>query len=139
MKLFSNVSRLGVCAFGLMLFAAPVSAAEFGDWDANADARLTSEEFRMNFEEVGVFNAWDENDDLGLTESEFETGLGDDATAFNTRFGDKAFDEWDVNDDDRLSNDEFYDGVYASYDSDGDKIIEEPEFGDIGDGGFWDV
>jgi hypothetical protein len=78
-----------------------------------------------------------------LTESEFETGLGDDATVFNTRFGDNAFGEWDVNDDNRLSNDEFYNGVYASYDSDGDKIIEEPEFGDIGDdigdGGFWDV
>lgn len=143
MKLFSSVSLVGVCTVGLMLFAAPVSAAEFGEWDANADARLTSEEFRTNFEEVGVFNAWDENDDLGLTESEFETGLGDDATAFNTRFGDKAFDEWDLNDDNRLSNDEFYNGVYASYDSDGDKIIEEPEFGDIGDdigdGGFWDV
>jgi hypothetical protein len=143
MKLHKNAFLLGACAFGLMLGAAPVNAAEFGDWDANADARITAEEFRTNFEEAGVFNAWDANDDMGLSESEFESGLGDDTTAFNTRFGDDAFGEWDLNDDDTLSNDEFNGGVYASYDRDGNKVIEEPEFGDvgddIGDGGFWDV
>jgi|GEM_PF-6329523 len=39
--------------------------------------------------------------------------------------------------------DEFNIGVYNSYDTDDSGVIEEPEFGDIGDdmgdGGFWDV
>ncbi|MFC4171216.1 hypothetical protein ACFOYU_03945 [Microvirga sp. GCM10011540] len=143
MKMLNTVSRLGVCAFGLMLIAAPANAAEFGEWDANADARLTNEEFRTNFEQAGIFNDWDQNNDLGLSEREFEAGIGDDATAFNTRFGEDAFNEWDVNNDNLLSNNELYDGVYASYDSNGDKVIQEPEFGDIGDdmgdGGLWDV
>jgi hypothetical protein len=139
----SSVSRIAVCAFGLALFAAPAGAAEFGEWDANADASLTSDEFRSGFEQTGVFNEWDSDDDLNLTESEFESGIGDNAQAFNGRFGEDAFGEWDANDDDMLSNDEFSDGVYASYDSDSSRVIEEPEFGDLGDdmgdGGLFDI
>lgn len=138
-----NISRIGIYAFGLVLAAAPVSAAEFGIWDTNRDAGLTNDEFRSGFEKTGVFNEWDADKNLALTESEFDMGLGDNATAFNTRFGDDAFNDWDVNNDNSLTDGEFYDGVYASYDNDGNKIIEEPEFGDVGDdmgdGGFWDV
>lgn len=39
--------------------------------------------------------------------------------------------------------DEYNTGVFNSYDDDGSGMIEEPEFGDVGDdmgdGGFWDV
>jgi hypothetical protein len=139
----NTVSRIAACAFSLALAAAPVSAAEFGEWDANADAGLTSDEFRTGFDRTGVFNAFDGDDNLSLTESELETGIGTNAEAFNTRFGDGAFDAWDANDDDLLSNDEFNEGVYASYDFDRDNLIEEPEFGDMGDdmgdGGLWDL
>ncbi|MBJ6127104.1 hypothetical protein [Microvirga splendida] len=138
-----NISRISAYAFGLALVAAPVSAAEFGMWDADRDAGLNNSEFRTGFEKAGVFNEWDADSNAALTESEFETGLGDNATAFNTRFGEDAFNEWDVNNDTRLTDSEFYDGVYASYDENNNNIIEEPEFGDVGDdmgdGGLWDV
>lgn len=131
--------------FALSLLAAPaIAAGEFSDWDANGDAGIDNEEFAAGFgEDVGVFDEWDTDDDGALSQEEFDAGYGQLDTAEANFDGEVGYDAWDANDDDLLSDDEFYDGVYASYDDDGDNIIEEPEFGDIGDdigdGGFWDV
>lgn len=81
---------------------------------------------------------WDGDGDGVVNEEEFNQGWG-------TIWGDNdsAFDTWDENDDGMLSEDEYNAGVFDSYDDDGSGVIEEPEFGDvgddIGDGGFWDV
>lgn len=130
-----------VCALAL---AAPAAAANMTDWDANSDAGLSNQEFRSGFESNGVFNRWDADNDGVLTENEFDSGLGDKTAAFGERFGDgDVYSEWDADSDGSLTDDEFYEGVYAGYDDDEDNIIEEPEFGDvgddIGDGGLFDV
>ncbi|WP_170984263.1 hypothetical protein [Rhodoligotrophos defluvii] len=128
----------------LGLFAAPAAAVEdFSAWDTNDDAGLNNEEFATGFGDVGVFDDWDTNNDDMLSQSEFDAGYGELDTAEANFNGTVDYDAWDANDDDLLSENEFYDGVYTNYDDDGDNIIEEPEFADIGDdigdGGFWDV
>ncbi|ASY65289.1 hypothetical protein SJ05684_b43070 (plasmid) [Sinorhizobium sojae CCBAU 05684] len=130
-------------AVAISLVAAP-AMANFGEWDANGDAGIDNEEFAAGFDkDVGVFGDWDTDDDNMLSQAEFDAGYGTRDTAESPFDDDIGFDDWDANDDDMLSSTEFHDGVYAAYDDDGDNIIEEPEFGDlgddIGDGGFWDV
>ncbi|GHG21136.1 hypothetical protein [Paracoccus aerius] len=81
---------------------------------------------------------WDSDGDGALNQEEFGTGwnsaFGEDETAFST---------WDGDDDGALSEDEYNAGVFNSYDRDDSGVIEEPEFGDVGDDlgdeGFWDV
>ncbi len=49
----------------------------------------------------------------------------------------------DADHDGNLTKTEFDTGLYGRYDKDGNGVMEEPEFGDLGDdmgdGGFWDV
>lgn len=81
---------------------------------------------------------WDGDGDGALSTEEFQTGwdngFGDGETAFST---------WDEDGDGALNEDEYNAGVFSSYDDDDSGVIEEPEFGDVGDdmgdGGFWDV
>ncbi|WP_417427048.1 hypothetical protein [Hoeflea sp.] len=126
-----------------MAFAAPAFAAGVNDWNTDNEAGISSDEFRTGLEDTGAFENWDANDDKMLSQDELNEGLGENNTAFGTRFGEGYYDSWDANDDENIGEDEFYDGVYSSYDADSNKVIEEPEFGDvgddIGDGGFWDV
>lgn len=129
--------------FALSLIAAPAFAQEFGEWDANADAGINEEEFRTGFG-TDLFNKWDMDDDNALSEEEFNTGIGNRTADFQTRFGENnGFSTWDADANGSLSENEFYGGVYAGYDDDDDNVIEEPEFGDvgddIGDGGLFDV
>lgn len=81
--------------------------------------------------------AWDTDGDSALNADEFNTGWG---TAMG---GESAYDSWDMDRDGNLTEDEFNTGVFNSYDRDGSGVIDEPEFGDVGDdmgdGGFWDV
>ncbi|MFZ3584818.1 hypothetical protein ACOI1H_22085 [Loktanella sp. DJP18] len=82
-------------------------------------------------------SAWDMDADGALSEQEFNDGWG-------TAWGDdSAYSTWDEDADGALSEDEFNTGVFNSYDADDSGVIEEPEFGDVGDdmgdGGFWDV
>ncbi|MFZ3585232.1 hypothetical protein ACOI1H_24340 [Loktanella sp. DJP18] len=82
--------------------------------------------------------AWDGDSDGVLSQDEFNEGwgtnYGEDETAFST---------WDEDGDGALNEDEYNNGVFNSYDDDESGVIEEPEFGDVGDdmgdGGFWDV
>ena len=81
---------------------------------------------------------WDTDADGALTSEEFNEGwgasFGEDGTAFS---------RWDEDQDGALTEDEYNAGVFTSYDRDRSGVIEEPEFGDLGDdmgdGGFWDV
>lgn len=81
---------------------------------------------------------WDADADGALNAEEFQGGwddaYGEEETAFST---------WDEDEDGALSEDEYNAGVFGSYDDDASGVIEEPEFGDVGDdmgdGGFWDV
>ncbi len=81
---------------------------------------------------------WDGDADGVLSQDEFNEGWG-------TNYGDdeSAFSTWDEDEDGMLSEDEYNNGVFGSYDDDDSGMIEEPEFGDVGDdmgdGGFWDV
>ena len=89
----------------------------------------------MAQEDIG---AWDSDGDGALNEEEFAEGWG-------AGFGDdeSAFSPWDEDGDGALNEEEYNAGVFNSYDDDGSGVIEEPEFGDVGDdmgdGGFWDV
>lgn len=82
-------------------------------------------------------NEWDSDGDGALNNEEF--GAGWDST-----FGDENwFNEYDEDGDGNLTEDEYNAGVFDSYDADDSGVIEEPEFGDVGDdmgdGGFWDI
>ena len=81
---------------------------------------------------------WDGDGDGALNQEEFNEGWG-------SSFGEdeSAFSMWDEDGDGALNEDEYNTGVFNSYDDDESGVIEEPEFGDVGDdmgdGGFWDV
>ena len=81
---------------------------------------------------------WDSDGDGVLNQDEFNEGWG---SAYGD--GESAFSIWDEDGDGALSEDEYNAGVFDSYDADDSGMIEEPEFGDVGDdmgdGGFWDV
>jgi len=121
-----------------------VAQAAYADWNSNGDATgIDYNEFGSNFDRLGVYSKWDADNDGTLTENEFMAGVGEKRDRFNERFGADAFDKWDANNDKALTTDEFRQGVFKVYDADADKVIEEPEFGDlgddVGDGGFWDI
>lgn len=142
--MFNKITtRLAASTFVLSLVAAPVMAAEYGDWDSDGTAGISDTEFRTGFNENKAFDTWDADDSGTLTETEFKEGLGDKDQAFNERYGDGWFGEWDANSDSAIGEDEYYDGLYSSYDADNNNVIEEPEFGDLGDdmgdGGWFDV
>lgn len=61
-------------ALGLFTVS-PLAAAEFGDWDADKDKRLTQEEFNAGLGDAGIFGDWDANDDSLLDENEFDEGV----------------------------------------------------------------
>lgn len=127
-----------------LAFAVPGYTAtnDVNEWDTDNEAGISLDEYRTGMTDTGIFKEWDANNDDMLSQAEFEEEVGE-ITTFNDRFGDDYFDTWDVNDDNNVGEDEFYEGTYSVYDADEDNIIEEPEFGDlgddIGDGGFWDV
>lgn len=80
---------------------------------------------------------WDADGDGGINAEEFQGG-------WDKGYGEEtAFSTWDEDGDGALSEDEYNAGVFNSYDDDASGVIEEPEFGDVGDdmgdGGFWDV
>lgn len=62
-------------------------------------------------------------------------------------FGETSFDSYDTNNDDQLTKDEFYGltsdvGIYSDWDTNGDGVVDETEFNEIGiDADFdtWDA
>ncbi|MFN7023487.1 MAG: hypothetical protein ACK4QP_03000 [Pseudorhizobium sp.] len=117
-------AKLAASTFALSLMAAPVMAAEYGDWDTDGTAGINETEFRTGFETNTAFDTWDANDDGSLTEEEFGAGIGDNETAYNERFGEGWFGEWDADSNDAISEDEYYDGLYAGYDENENNVIE---------------
>ncbi len=75
---------------------------------------------------------WDADGDGVVNQEEFTTGWSDVGT----------YGEWDADGDGSLTEDEFNAGVYDGYDVDDSGVIEDPEFGDVGDdlgeGGLFD-
>ncbi len=132
----SNIMKIAASsALALSLLAVPAVAQEFSEWDSDGDGAISEEEFNTGFGENEAFNTWDANDDGGLDETEFGTGFGDREVG--------EFSEWDESGDGLVDNEEFNAGVYGNYDADDSGVIEEPEFGDmgddIGDGGLFDI
>ncbi|MEF2554288.1 hypothetical protein VQ042_23695 [Aurantimonas sp. A2-1-M11] len=80
-----------------------------------------------------AFSDWDADGNAGINQEEFNTGFGEGG----------VYDSWDADGDGALTEDEFNAGVYGGYDRDDSGVIEEPEYGDVGDdlgdGGFFDV
>ncbi|MGF7163356.1 hypothetical protein FHS85_005019 [Rhodoligotrophos appendicifer] len=136
-------SNLVASTFALSLMAAPVMAANYSDWDADGASGINNTEFRAGFENNRAFDTWDANKDGSLTQSEFDSGIGDHRQAFDERYGNGWFNTWDADSNSAITKDEYYDGLYTSYDENNNKVIEEPEFGDLGDdmgdGGWFDV
>lgn len=127
----------------LSLMAAPaVAQGAFDDWDTDADASITAQEWNTGWANYGLTGDMDADADGSIARTEFEEAIGDE-TAFNERFGETAFDDWDANDDDVLSDEEFGTGVYGAYDADASGTLEEQEFAaygdDMGENGLFDI
>lgn len=129
------------------LLALPAAAAEFGEWNTDGDAGLTRNEFDTRFGGLGVYNKWDADRNGIISQSEWQAGIGNRGADLNTRFGvapdGDLYTQWNTDGADGLTEQEFNTGIYGGYDRNRNNVIEEPEFGDlgddIGDGGFWDV
>lgn len=79
------------------------------------------------------FNEWDADNSGVLDYNEWDTGFDNDS----------LYTDWDANDDGLLDNNEYGEGIYNSYDMDGDGSWNEEEYNtfqdDAGDGGWLDV
>lgn len=64
------------------------------------------------------FEEWDADDDTSLTMDEFNQGVDEMGT----------YDAWDTDGDGVLSRDEYNVGMYESFDSNDDDVIDEEEF-----------
>ena len=85
-KIFSATAIAGIVA------ATPLVAQEiWGDWDTDADAQWTQEEFGAGFGEQDAFGGWDANQDNMIDEDEFNQGV---------------FGGYDANDDEFLDEEE---------------------------------
>lgn len=145
-KIITGMAALGL---SLGLVAAPATAAthtisnDFGTWDANGDAGIDNQEFCTGFQNAGIYENWDTDADGALSQTEYDAGLGENDAAFEERFGADVFNTWDADNSGALSEQEYCNAAYAGYDADESNVIEEPEFGDVGDDmgdeGFWDV
>ncbi|CCF22205.1 Putative exported calcium-binding EF-hand domain protein (plasmid) [Pseudorhizobium banfieldiae] len=139
----TTIARLTASTFALSLLAAPVMAANYSDWDTDGTDGISETEFRAGFEKNEAFDRWDTDSNGSLSEAEFKEGIGDKEQAFSDRYGDGWFDDWDANADAGIDENEYYDGLYSSYDENNNDVIEEPEYGDLGDDmgddGWFDV
>ncbi|WP_456684587.1 hypothetical protein [Bradyrhizobium sp. P5_C11_2] len=102
------------CAFGLNfgLMTVPLLAAGISGWDTNTDKKLDKAEFNTGVDRVGVFKKWDANADGKLSPSELKTGVSKHGQAFDTRFGNDAFNKLGTENDSYLSSSEFNDRIY---------------------------
>ena len=107
------------------------AAAPFADLDANADDRVTQEEFRGYAQEQGFFERWDEDRDGLIGQDEFD-GIG-----FDQEVGE--FEAWDEDGNGSLSNDEFWGSFFGAFDDNEDGHWDGDEWDDAGDAGFWDI
>lgn len=132
MKQFATA---GAAALALAL-SAPVLAqdAAQGDamprYDTDQDERVSTDEFRTQWDAGGGFEGWDADESGALSREE----AGDMADR-------GGFDEWDADTDDQISEDEFSQGVFAQYDEDGDGYLDADELSaylDDVDAGAWD-
>ena len=117
---------------GLMTMGATALAQEereFGDFDADNDARITLDEWHGGVGDIGIFGDRDLNEDDRIDENEFNA-LG---------MEDEDFDTWDANDDSYLDEDEYYEGTFEYFDEDESGHWDGDEWDDAGDEGFWDV
>src|SRR5687768_304836 len=142
MKIWMNlIGATGVVA----CLAVPAYAAMPSDWDKNADASLTRDEFDARFTALGVFGKLDTDKNGMISQAEWTAGTATLGDAFKNRFAPDAasdpFKTWNMDAQDGLTEKEFYDGIYAVYDDNRDKTIQEAEFSDInmdtGTTGFW--
>lgn len=148
-----KLSTMAAASVALILGAGTAFAQDaYADWDTDSNNGINQTEWDTGWGQNGVFDRFDADNDDVLSNDELNTGLAGqstgatsagDASRLDTRFGENAYTEWDADDDGNLTEDEFNNGVFAGYDKDGSGVIEEPEFGDVGDdmgdGGFWDV
>ena len=139
------IKAMSVASVAAGLFAAPVMAAMPSDWDANADAKLTKEEFMAKFKTMDIFAKLDTDKNGILSQAELQAGqtlYGDD---FKSRFSASSdadiYTGWNKDGADGLTETEFYEGVYVGYDTNKDNAIQETEFNtlgtDTGTSGFW--
>lgn len=133
-------------ALALALATTAPAMADFNSLDTNADSHINQGEFNAGFQNHGTFKAWDADHNGVVTADEFDAGIhtrrdkipetddgaSNDAWDYNT---------WDANADAGVDNDEFNMGVFQSYDTNGDGMLDLEEYNryqEEEDKGFWD-
>lgn len=137
--------------------AATTAIGDFGDLDADRDARLTNDEFNQWWRDrglfgrwntdasdgltdaelsTGLFNTWDRNE-AGITESEWNTGV---RTWFPSDASYGAYGDWDANDNNLIEENEFREGLgrhnlFDTWDANRNDLWEEDEVF----GGFFEI
>ena len=120
-----------VSALGLALSAGTVMAQDsmMGDYDSDADAMVSQDEFNTGFGGSGTFGRMDADQSGSLSEDEMAAD-----TSGTMMMGDL---DTDASGD--LSEDEFNQGTFTGYDTDQSGDLDETEFGqvdtDFGEGG----
>ena len=103
----------------------------FSELDANADERVTREEFQAYAREHGAFERWDADRNGSFGQDEF------DAIGFDQEVGE--FDTWDEDSNGSLGSDEFFGSFFGAFDDNEDGHWDGDEWDDAGDSGLWDI
>jgi len=114
----------------LLAFALPgaTASADYGRWDADGSGGISSDEFRIELDDMNTFDDLDTNNDGQLGTDELRNNLGARENAFRQRIGDDYSRQWDSDYDGLLSRKEFNNGLFESYDADADRMIEREEY-----------
>lgn len=124
MKLTAKTSTLGMAVLLAFGIAGTANAQEcsMGDWDTDANAELTNDEFTAGIESDDWFGAWDANEDGLLDENEFGV-----ATSGWGLDNEMLWNDWNE-DDGVLEDDPLSDGLFDVADRDRNEMLNCDEY-----------
>ena len=114
-------------ALALALAGSPALAVEFSELDADANGKISKDEFYGSVSDFGVYSNLDADSDGLLNKQEFAE-LGNEWD----------YDAWDADRNGFVDSGEFYDGYHAAYDADEDSHWNDGEWDDAGEAGVFD-
>ena len=95
----------------------------YTDWDMDANAELTEDEFGTGFRTGTWWNDWDLDDDTYLSEEEYNSAFANEAW-YDAGF----YNTWDADGDGSLSQDEWEAGLFGEWDANDDTFLAEDEY-----------